>query len=146
MPISDSAAEPHFPRGPLLGAALLIGFALVMAGVGRLMGPGQATPEQVVAVRHLTFADQPDGSVIVQDVRAGSQVDVFAPGTNNFARGILRALARQRRMQGIGPEQPFRLAQLADGRVTLDDPATGESIDLGSFGSTNTADFARLLR
>lgn len=130
----------------MIGAALLIGFALLMAGLGRVAGPWQAPPTDVVAVRHLTFTDRPDGSVIVQDVDAGSQVDVFAPGTNNFARGILRALARQRRLQGVGPEQPFRLARLADGRLTLDDPATGERIDLGSFGSTNTADFVRLLR
>ena len=117
-----------------------------MAGLGRVAGPERAPAAEVVAARHLTFTDQPDGSVIVQDVEARAQIDVFAPGTNNFARGILRALARQRRMQGIGPDQPFRLARLADGRLTLDDPATGERIDLGSFGSTNTADFVRLLR
>lgn len=117
-----------------------------MAGLGRLTGPDQASTAEVLAVRHLTFTDQPDGSVIVKDAEADTQVEVFAPGTNNFARGILRALARQRRMQDVGPEEPFRLTRLADGRLTLDDPATGERIDLGSFGSTNTADFVRLLR
>lgn len=117
-----------------------------MAGLGRIAAPEQVPTAEVVAARYLTFTDQPDGSVIVQDAQARAPVEVFAPGTNNFARGILRALARQRRMQGIGPDQPFRLARLADGRLTLEDPATGEHIDLGSFGSTNTADFVRLLR
>jgi len=30
-----------------------------------------------------------------------------------------------------------------DGRITLMDPATGQRIDLESFGPTNTAEFAR---
>jgi putative photosynthetic complex assembly protein len=129
----------------LLGAALLIAFTLIMAAVGRLTGPWQPPASEPVATRQLAFIDRPDGSVLVQDVAAGTPVEVFAPGTNNFARGILRALARQRQLRGLGPEQPFVLSRLADGRVTLADPATGESIDLGSFGPTNAADFARLL-
>ncbi|MBC7781542.1 MAG: photosynthetic complex assembly protein PuhC, partial [Proteobacteria bacterium] len=33
----------------------------------------------------------------------------------------------------------------ADGRLTLADPATGQRIDLESFGPTNAAVFARLI-
>jgi hypothetical protein len=33
----------------------------------------------------------------------------------------------------------------ADGRITLDDPVTGRSIDLESFGPTNAAVFAKIM-
>jgi putative photosynthetic complex assembly protein len=70
---------------------------------------------------------------------------VLDPGTNGFVRGVLRGLARERRRQGLGSEIPFHLAQRADGRLTLVDPATERVIDLKAFGPTNTQAFARLL-
>jgi putative photosynthetic complex assembly protein len=54
-------------------------------------------------------------------------------------------LVRERKRQGLGPEQPFALIGRADGRLTLVDPATGQVIDLESFGPTNASVFARLL-
>jgi hypothetical protein len=47
------------------------------------------------------------------------------PGTQGFLRGALRALVRERRQHGLGDEQPFRLLAHPDGRLTLEDPATG---------------------
>ena len=64
----------------------------------------------------------------------------------NIMRGALRALARERKKRGLGPEQPFELIARKDGRLTLHDPATGVRIDLESFGPTNAGVFARLLR
>ena len=55
-------------------------------------------------------------------------------GENGFVRGTLRGLARERKRQGIGPDQPFRLVAHVDGRLTLLDPATGRRVDLESFG------------
>ena len=72
-------------------------------------------------------------------------VTVLAPGSNGFIRGVLRGLVRERKRRGIGAETPFRLSYLTDGRLLLADPATGRVIDLGAFGPTNTAAFARLL-
>jgi putative photosynthetic complex assembly protein len=57
----------------------------------------------------------------------------------------LRAMARERRKQGLGAEPAFELIARADGRLTLSDPATGERVDLESFGPTNAGVFARLL-
>jgi putative photosynthetic complex assembly protein len=144
--IGEPVGDDPFPRGPLIGAALLIGFALLAAGLGRLNRPAETLVAAPVLARELRFTDQPDGSVRIVDVRNNAELTSFAPGTNNFARGILRALARQRRQAGVSPELPFRLAQTADGRLTIEDPATGERVDLGSFGTTNAGDFARLLR
>jgi len=54
-------------------------------------------------------------------------------------------LARTRRSEGIGSEDPFHLASWSDGRLTLDDPATGRHLELEAFGSLNTEVFGRLL-
>ena len=72
-------------------------------------------------------------------------VETVAPGTNGFLRGTMRGLARERKRQGIGAELPFRMIGRADGRLTLEDPGTGRRVDLGSFGPTNAAAFARLM-
>jgi putative photosynthetic complex assembly protein len=60
-------------------------------------------------------------------------------------RGTLRGLARDRRMRDLGPEAPFRLVSWTDGRLTLDDTATGRRLDLLAFGQTQAEAFARLL-
>ena len=60
-------------------------------------------------------------------------------------RGVLRGLARDRRADGIGRSPPFRLTRWADGRLSLDDPATGRHVDLEVFGPTNAGAFAEIL-
>ncbi len=134
-----------FQRGPLLGIFAVVGLSLIVAATGRItqIGAVQVTGS-LVAARDLTFADGADGSVVVTDARDGSPVQVFA-GENGFVRGTMRGMARTRRSEGIGPQDPFRLAAWSDGRLTLDDPATGRHIELQAFGSSNTEVFAHLL-
>lgn len=133
------------PRGPLLliGALLLAALAGV-AGV-RLSGTEIREPDAAaVAQRSLRFEDRRDGSVAVLDARSGQQIESIQ-GEAGFLRGALRAMARERRKQGLGAEPAFELIARADGRLTLSDPATGERVDLESFGPTNAGVFARLL-
>jgi putative photosynthetic complex assembly protein len=66
-------------------------------------------------------------------------------GTNGFVRGVLRGLARERRLNDVGAQPPFQLTRWSDGRLSLDDPATGRRIDLVAFGPTNAGAFAQLL-
>ena len=135
-----------FPRGPLLGAMLLVVTALVAVAIVRLTGIGAAhtADAPAVLVRDFRFEDRPDGSISVIDAADGRQVEIVT-GANGFLRGTLRGLARERKRQGIGPEEPFRLIAHVDGRLTLVDPATGRRVDLESFGPTNAAVFYRLL-
>jgi putative photosynthetic complex assembly protein len=127
-------------------AAMVVAVVLVVAFV-RLTGIGVVrTPEpQVVEQRELRFADRSDGSIEVFDAGDGTLVHTVEPGTNGFLRGTMRGLARERKRQGIGEAVPFRLLAHDDGRMTLEDPATGRRIDLGSFGPTNAAVFAQLM-
>ncbi|MGI4875884.1 MAG: photosynthetic complex assembly protein PuhC, partial [Janthinobacterium lividum] len=71
---------------------------------------------------------------------------VLPHGTNNgFIRGVLRGMARDRLMRGVGKAPPFRLTLFGDGALTLFDPSTGRNVELGSFGPTNKQSFADLL-
>jgi len=140
-----SASASPFPRkaGIAIGALLLIVVASV-ASV-RLTGMDIRTPDAPAAVtRELRFEDRPDGSVAVIDARSGDVVDTVT-GEAGFFRGTLRGLARERRRMGLGAEPSFELIGRADGRLTLADPATGQRVDLESFGPTNAAVFSRFL-
>ena len=136
---------PPFPRAALLGAAAMVGLAIVSAGTSRLLGARQPRPvAEVVMARDLRFEDRADGSVAVTDAGTGALVYVLAPGSNGFIRASLRSLASRRRFAG-DTNQVFHLAALSDGRLTLDDPTTGNPIELEAFGQTNEEAFARLL-
>ena len=145
--MSDPFGDRRFPRTALVGAALLVGFAMMAAIEGRVADIGTLRNPTAAALesRDLRFEDRSDGGVAVYDVDAGRQLTVLAPGTNVFIRGALRGLARARRMEDVGPQAAFRLTHWADGRLTIQDPTTDRQIDLGAFGITNARSFAALL-
>lgn len=138
--------DDPFPRGPLIGAAMLIVGALVAVTAVRVSGVGavKVADAAAVTVRDFRFEDRPDGSIAVIDPRENKLVEVVT-GTHGFMRGTLRGLARERKRMGIGSDQPFKLIGRADGRLTLEDPATGRRVDLESFGPANAVVFADLL-
>jgi len=144
MSVESSRNQP-FPRGALIGAAAVLGVAIASAAVARLgdVGVVRMEPSAAVESRELRFLDEPNGGVGIYE--GATQIKVLPPGTNGFARGALRGLARERGRQNIGAEPPFRLVRRADGRLSLEDPATGRRIDLDAFGPTNAGVFAQLL-
>jgi putative photosynthetic complex assembly protein len=143
--MSQASAKPGFPRLPLVGALTLVTLSLLAAAAGRLTGAGEREPTGVATLaREFRVADGADGSVLVFDAHSGRQIEAVT-GQNGFLRGTLRALARERRMESIGPAAAFRLTAWNDGRMTLDDLATGGRVELEAFGPDNVAVFARLL-
>lgn len=137
----------QFPKGVLWAAAALIAFSIALAGLGRMTGVGtlenpEAAPRAVFA---LHFADRADGSVAITDAETGALVLALEPGTNGFARSVLRGLARERKLEAIGQTVPFHVASWADGRLTLEDPATGRVVELNAFGATQIETFARIV-
>jgi putative photosynthetic complex assembly protein len=145
--MSAKPVSTSFPRGALLGAAALMTLTMVAAGTARLTGFGTSLAPDGTPVesRDLRFADRSDGAVVITEAKTGRVVDVASPGTNGFLRSTMRGLARDRKRQDLGAEAPFRLTRWADGRLSLQDEATGRSIDLGAFGATNAAVFAHLM-
>ena len=145
LPRKTKPSVEAFPRGVLLGASAMLLVTLLGVGAYRLSGTNIHAPDApAVATRSLRFEDGPDGSVLVLDGATGAEVD-RVQGEAGFLRGALRALSRERRKRDLGSAPAFDLIARADGRLTLADPATGERIDLESFGHTNAATFARLL-
>lgn len=132
-------------RWPPLGMAGLVVASIVAVAAVRISG-GTPGPHDAPtrASAELRFVDRSDGSIAVVDAVNGRVVDEVV-GESGFVRGTLRGLARERRRQGIGAEQAFRLIAHVDGRLTLVDPSTGRRVDLESFGPTNAGEFARML-
>jgi len=145
--VSHPPHQNDVPRLALVTAAVLVLGTTILAGVAKRTGFGttHVPASAAVQVRHLRFADRTDGGVEVWDADAGEVISLFAPGTNAFARATLRGLARERRREAMGAEVPFTLTRWADGRLSLDDPATTRHIDLEVFGPTNTAVFSNLM-
>ncbi|MDX2276569.1 MAG: photosynthetic complex assembly protein PuhC [Hyphomonadaceae bacterium] len=147
--MSNIDTQP-FPRFALIAAALLVSGSIAAAAVARYVRVNGAEASQAqsmspLAVRDLTFFDMADGSVEVRDASGADVLFVAEPGTNGFIRGVMRGMARDRRARQIGQAPAFRLAEWPDGRLSLEDTATGKQIELGAFGATNRAAFAQLL-
>lgn len=145
--MSDPLRRDPFPRKPLIAFGSLILFSLLLVITARITGynASQMPPSPSVQSREIRFIDQPDGSTLVVDSAAGATIATLPSGGEGFIRGVLRATNRTRGLSKIPPEAPYRLDQLADGRLTLTDLATGKVIELVSFGHTNVAAFAAFL-
>jgi putative photosynthetic complex assembly protein len=85
--------------------------------------------------------------VVVRDAGSDALVATIAGEQEGggFVRGVMRGLARERRMHGIGAEPVFVLTAWSDGGLSLTDTATGRVIELGAFGPDNRKTFARFL-
>ena len=143
------------PKGTLITAGALVLFALTATATVRLAHiPAAASPVAMrdaghmvpVEQRNLRFTDRADGAVVIEDVDQRATAAVIEPGQKTgFIRGVMRGLARERRSRGIGNGPAFNLSLWRDGELSLTDSATGRSIELTAFGSTNRASFLALL-
>jgi len=133
------------PRGILCGAAMLIGFALLTAGLARRTDVGTLHMPAASAVERfaLRFEDRPDGSVVVRDAEDGSDIYVVQPGTYGFIRSTLRGLARERRRADFDATTPFVLTRWSDGTVSLEDTTIDRRVNLDAFGPDNARAFAQ---
>jgi len=141
----SEAVAKDMPRGPLIAAAGLVVLSLLAVGVARLNGfePVRATPAPVVESHDLYFFDQPGGAVDVFE--NGEQVAVLPSGYDGFVRVVLRSFTRDRKLRGLGREEPFRISRHADGRLTIEDRASFRVVDLAGFGADNIGAFAKLI-
>ena len=132
---------------PLLVIAVLLGSMVVIGLVAR-HGPHGGEPPLATPVRtaDLLMQDNFNGSVTVTQAGTGRPVTILQPETNAFVRVLLTGLVRERRREGEGSHAvPFHLTRWSDGRLTIDDTATGRLIELEAFGRTNEGAFAHLL-
>lgn len=143
------------PKGALMLACGLVVVSLAATSAARIAQlPPAALPAaarasdhaRIVATRQLRFTDRADGAVLIEDVNARQVAGTVAPFTQSgFVRSVMRGLARDRRMRGLGPDAPFALTLWSNGQLSLTDTATGRALELGAFGPTNRAAFVALL-
>lgn len=143
--------EP-FPKSVLVAAGVLIMVAIAAAALGSANNVAEIAAAErraahgpPAAVLEVRFADQSDGSVLVQEANSGRIIETIPVGSDGFIRGVMRGMAHARRVRDIDATPPFRLSQFENGSVILEDPATGRIIDLRAFGSSNNDAFARLI-
>jgi putative photosynthetic complex assembly protein len=152
--MSEIDSKP-FPRGALIAAASLVGFTVAFTGAvsaGLIAKPKDEADRRVeshMAARseiRLQFADATDGALLISDAATGRIVRTVAPGDEGgFIRGVLRSMARERRMMQLDKTATFRLVMWQNSSLSLTDPDTGRTIELDSFGTDNRAAFAALL-
>lgn len=136
----------------LMGGIVAISVVLT-AGVSLGVFERQAVPAEAraaagvkpVAERSLRFFDEDDGTVRVEDGATAEVLARFGQGEGGFIRASVRSLVHQRRIRGEGSEVPFQLTQWDTGGMTLNDPVSGRSVEVSSFGPDNRAVFANLL-
>jgi len=138
-------AAIEVPRGVLVAAGALVTATLVLAAWARLDRPQLVAAPPAKASLEVRFEDRPDGSVVMLEPGSSRELARVPPASNGFIRGVLRGLFRERKLEAMGRAGTFLLERGADGRLSLEDRATGRRIDLGAFGPDNTAAFARLL-
>lgn len=144
-----------FPRGALIGAALLI--AATIAGVamhqltkGAAGHSQQLASAPVVQARALRFVDEGGGvtafggRVAVYDAASETKLADLVE-TDGFIRTVLNSLAFERTKRRIEAAAVFKLVLRADRHLTLEDPVTGQSVNLGAFGGANRSVFLRFL-
>lgn len=136
-----------FPPAVLWAALGMIVLSIGLAVLGRATGIGRVElPESAVAQSlELRFVDRADGALVATQAVSGAELVVYPPGSNGFVRGVLRGLARDRKLEQLGSQASFRLTRWADGRLTVEDSATHRRVDLGAFGHTNQQVLVALL-
>lgn len=147
-PGSKSAMQQLTPPKPMLRVAIaMIAMVFTMAILATQFGIFKSPDiyEDPVAQRALSFDDATDGGILVKDGLTGEVALTLPPGTNGFLRGALRSMADRRRVAKKSQEAPFLLTAWGDGRITIDDPETGERIAVSSFGPTQVRSFVALL-
>lgn len=136
----------------LMGGIVLISLLLTIS-VRLGFFERSAVPEQTraeagmkpVAVQTLRFFDEEDGTVRVENGPRTEVLGRFGPGEGGFIRASVRSLVHQRRIRGHGAEVPFELSEWEDGGLTLYDPVTEQTVEVGFFGQPNRAVFAGML-
>ncbi|MBV8971046.1 MAG: hypothetical protein JO290_02015, partial [Sphingomonadaceae bacterium] len=116
--------DKPFPLAPLLGAGVLIAMTVAVAAGPRLgyLAPIETAASDrathhvaVVETRSLRFTDRADGALVVSDAARGTTAAVLPHGVNNgFVRGVLRGMARDRKLRDISPAAAFTLTLFAD--------------------------------
>ncbi len=131
-------------RMPGLTIATLATAVLAIAVSSRLVEHDAAPTATALQSANLLMQDRDDGSIVVTAPPCGRVVDIVAPATNGFFRVLLSGLVHERAREHVATPS-FHITRWSDGRLTIDDVATGRLIELEAFGADNAGAFGRVL-
>lgn len=133
------------PRGLLFAMFALAIASLAIVTFGVLTNrphEGVPTPAAVLDEREILLVGRGAKAVAVYDRNGGLLADLDHGG---FVAVIQNGLQRARVVARADQSLPVRLVRFANGRLTIIDPATGWTAELGAFGDDNRAAFERLM-
>ncbi|MGC9268936.1 photosynthetic complex assembly protein PuhC [Acidiphilium sp.] len=136
---------PYVPRWAVIAAGCAMVGTILLATVARLTTPSYTLPTATAPIMALRFIQTRSQALIVQNAATGRRVTVIAPADDAFLRTTLRTMIETRDRDGISRTAPFLLVPAVRGALILDDPATGEHIDLQAFGPSNAGQFKALM-
>ena len=102
----------------------------------------QPQAAEVVRDRWIVLEGHDAQAVTVRNTDGSVMLDLPHGG---FVTVIQNGLMTERRKHKVDPLLPVRIVEYANGRLAVEDPETGWSIELYAFGKDNKAAFERLL-
>jgi putative photosynthetic complex assembly protein len=106
--------------------------------------PPEAEPQaaEVIRDRWIVLEGHGAKAVTVRETDGTVLLDMAHGG---FVTVVQNALQTERKKHDVDPLNPVRIVEYANGRLAVEDPDTGWSVELYAFGSDNKAAFERLL-
>jgi putative photosynthetic complex assembly protein len=144
-PTYKSREKDMVPRALLWAMFALAMSALAITAFAVLTGrPPEAQPQaaEVLRERWIVLEGHGAKAVTVREVDGSVLLDMAHGG---FVTVIQNGLQTERKKHGVDPLNPVRIVEYQNGRLAVEDPDTGWSVELYAFGSDNKAAFERLL-
>jgi putative photosynthetic complex assembly protein len=114
----------------------------VFASVTDRPPEGQPQAAEVLRERWIVLEGHGAKAVTVRDVDGAVLADMSHGG---FVTVIQNGLQTERKRHAADPLRPVRIVEYKNGRLAVEDPDTGWSVELYAFGGENKAAFERLL-
>jgi putative photosynthetic complex assembly protein len=133
------------PRMLLRGMLALAIATLAITSFAVLTGRepvAQPQTSDVVRERWIVLEGHDAQAVTVHNTDGTVLLDLPHGG---FVTVIQNGLAFERERNGVDPLRPVRIVEYANGRLAVEDPDTGWSVELYAFGGENKAAFERLM-
>jgi putative photosynthetic complex assembly protein len=106
--------------------------------------PPEAQPQgaEVLRERWVVLEGHGAKAVTVRETDGSVLLDMAHGG---FVTVVQNALQTERKKHDVDPLNPVRIVEYQNGRLAVEDPDTGWSVELYAFGGDNKAAFERLL-
>lgn len=144
-PAYRSRDKDMVPRALLWAMFALAMAALAITTFAVATGrPPEAQPQAAAVKRErwIVLEGRDSKAVTVREADGSVLLDLAHGG---FVTVIQNGLQTERKKHDVDPLRPVRIVEYANGRLAVEDPDTGWSVELYAFGSDNKAAFERLL-